>query len=214
MTPYGLATARLVVRVYEPRDAPALQEVVAAEREHLLPWLTWAAAEPQTIDEKLELIRRFRGQVDLGADLTLGIFDAEGGALLGGTGLHPRIGPGAREIGYWIRAGAQGRGYVSEAVRGLVRLGFEHLGLRKLEIRVNPANERSSHVPRALGFHLDGVLRSLLPGVRPSDPWADAEVWSLLEGEFRERSAAFPEIRAWDALERPLRGGRPAPPAR
>ena len=45
--------------------------------------------------------------------------------MLGGMGLHTRVGPRAREIGYWIRKDAEGRGYVTEAVAALTRVGFE-----------------------------------------------------------------------------------------
>ena len=60
-------------------------------------------------------MRIFRGNFDLGKDFVYGIFDATDGSIVGGTGLHPRIGPGACEIGYWIRKEAVGRGFATEA---------------------------------------------------------------------------------------------------
>jgi hypothetical protein len=58
----------VVARCWEPRDAPLLKEAVDSSIDHLLPWMPWAAGEPQTLDEKVRLLRRFRGQFDLGQD--------------------------------------------------------------------------------------------------------------------------------------------------
>ena len=37
--PYRIETGRLVLRCYEPDDAPLLKEAVDASIEHLLPWM-------------------------------------------------------------------------------------------------------------------------------------------------------------------------------
>ncbi|HLW59339.1 MAG TPA: GNAT family N-acetyltransferase [bacterium] len=62
------------------------------------------------------------------------------------------------EIGYWIRAAAQGRGYVAEAVRVLVRFAFEALGANRVEIRTGGGNARSRKVAEA--WVCEGTLRA------------------------------------------------------
>ena len=99
-------TPRLVLRCWDPRDAPLLKDAIDSSLNHLRPWMPWARHEPQTLAQKVELLREFRGQFDLGADSIYGIFDAGEERVLGGTGLHPRIGTGGLEIGYWIRVSA------------------------------------------------------------------------------------------------------------
>ena len=47
MPPYRIVTERLVLRTWEPRDAPLLKEAVDSSIDHLLPWMPWAAHEPQ-----------------------------------------------------------------------------------------------------------------------------------------------------------------------
>jgi RimJ/RimL family protein N-acetyltransferase len=80
---------------------------------------------------------------------------------VGGSGLHridwsvPRF-----EIGYWCRTGFAGHGYITEAVRGITRLAFDHLGARRLEIRSDPLNRRSASVAERVGFRLEGELRN------------------------------------------------------
>src|SRR5512133_3083266 len=113
--PYRLVTERLVLRCWEPRDAPLLKDAVDSSIEHLRPWMPWVVHEPQTVEEKVELLRGFRGRFDLGQDFIYGIFDRDESEVAGGTGLHTRIGEDAFEIGYWIAAGQAGKGLGTEA---------------------------------------------------------------------------------------------------
>jgi RimJ/RimL family protein N-acetyltransferase len=75
------------------------------------------------------------------------------------------------EIGYWVRTGFEGRGYVTEAAAALERLAFEQLAARRVEIRMNDRNERSWRVAERLGFALEGIQRrdSLDPSGAPRD---------------------------------------------
>ena len=75
--PYRIETERLVIRCYEPRDAPLLKDAVDSSLEHLRPWMPWAYQEPQTLDEKLVLIKHFRANFDSGDNFTCGIFNAD-----------------------------------------------------------------------------------------------------------------------------------------
>jgi RimJ/RimL family protein N-acetyltransferase len=151
---YRIVTQRLVVRCWEPHDAPLLKEAIDSSLEHLRAWMPWARHEPQALAEKVELLREFRGQFDLGADSIYAIFDAAETCVLGGTGLHPRIGPGGLEIGYWIRADAVGCGYATESTAALTRIAFEVADVDRVEIRCAPANHASAAIPPKLGYAL------------------------------------------------------------
>lgn len=67
---------------------------------------------------------------------------------------------GRAEIGYWMSAGARGRGLASGAVRALARYAFTAIGMRRLELRIDPRNVASVGVAVRAGFELEGVLRS------------------------------------------------------
>ena len=151
---YRIVTPRLVVRCWEPRDAPRLKEAIDSSLDHLRPWMPWAQHEPQTLAEKVELLREFRGQFDLGANAVYAIFDAADERVLGGSGLHPRIGPGALEIGYWIRADAVGQGYATESTAALTRVAFEVADVERVEIHCAPENDASAAIPPKLGYAL------------------------------------------------------------
>jgi len=156
--PYRIETARVVARCWQPTDAAALKEALDPSVEHLRPWLPWAYEEPKPLAEKVELLRSFRGLFDLDQDHIYGIFERDESRVLGGTGLHTRLTDDAREIGYWIRQDAEGHGYITETVSALARVGFELVGLSRIEIRCHPDNHRSAAVPRRLGFrHVETV---------------------------------------------------------
>jgi RimJ/RimL family protein N-acetyltransferase len=157
---YKIETARLIIRCYAPEDAAKLQASINNSTQHLLPWIPWAQEEPQEIDWMAKFIRQFRGQFDLGQDAVYGIFDKEEKEILGGTGLHNRVGKDAREIGYWINVDHIGKGYATEAVRALIKVGFEIEGLQRIEIHCSPDNTRSCNIPQKLGFTHENTIKS------------------------------------------------------
>jgi len=181
--PYRIETERLVIRCYEPEDAPLLKAAVDASLDHLRPWMPWARAEPQSLDEKVELCRSFRGQFDLDQNYVYGIFTPDETEQLGGSGFHKRAHEGALEIGYWVAAGAVGRGIATEVTAVQVRVGFEVCGLDRIDIQVEPRNERSLAIPRKLGFREEGTLRRRLDPDGEDEPRRDAVVFSMLREE-------------------------------
>jgi RimJ/RimL family protein N-acetyltransferase len=151
--------------------------------------------EPQSLREKVELLRQFRGNFDLGHDFVYGIFDRDETEAVGGTGLHTRIGPEAYEIGYWIRASRAGEGLGREATAALTRVTFELTDVERIEIRCDPANERSRAIPRKLGYTEEATLRRRLhyPGPR------DMVVYSLFREDFASSPAVHTAVEAYDA---------------
>jgi RimJ/RimL family protein N-acetyltransferase len=192
---------RVVARCWEPSDAPALKEAVDSSIDHLLPWMPWAAEEPQTIDEKVQLLRRFRGQFDLGQDFVYGLFSRDESEVVGGSGFHRRVGDDAFEIGYWIRASREGQGLVTESTAALTRAGFEVDEVDRIEIHTEPANERSMRIPLKLGYREEARLRRRLYAAPGGEP-RDTVVFTLFRDEFPGTPAAGAELEAYDPLGR------------
>ena len=87
-----------VLRCWEPGDAALLKDAVDSSLDHLREWMPWAHDEPQSLDEKVELLRLFRGNFDLGKDFVYGIFSPDESEALGGAGLaHARRGRCVRD---------------------------------------------------------------------------------------------------------------------
>lgn len=199
---YRIQTPRLVLRCWQPADAPLLADAITASLDHLRPWMPWVHAEPEGLEAKVQRLRGFRAKFDTDADYVYGIFSADERQVIGGTGLHPRIGEGALEIGYWIGARHVGQGYATEATAALTRAAFQIHGVERMEIRCDPANERSASVPRKLGYTLDATLRASVRGI--GGAMRDTLVWSLLRGEYPGSPSAAAPLQASDAAGRAL----------
>ncbi|HEX2190284.1 MAG TPA: GNAT family protein [Longimicrobiaceae bacterium] len=196
---YRVHTPRLVLRCWDPVDAPLLQEAVEANVAHLRPWMPWAGEEPKGLDARVEDLRRFRGHFDLGIDFTYAVLDRDEARVLGGTGLHLRAGE-RLEIGYWIHVDHVGRGLATEAAAALTRVAFEVERVGRVEIRCDPRNVRSAAVPARLGYRHEATLRG--DALAPDGSPRDTQVWGLLADEYRASPACAAPIEAFDAAGR------------
>jgi RimJ/RimL family protein N-acetyltransferase len=198
---YRIETARLVVRCYEPGDAQLLADTVAENVDHLKRWMPWAHAEPEPFEVKVARVKRFRGMFDLQQDYIYGIFNKEGTRLLGGTGLHTRLGEDELEIGYWMHKDFINQGLVTESTAALIKVAFEIIHIHRVEIHCDPGNFASASIPRKLGFTHEGTLRAKTPFL---DRWSDSMIWGLLDSEYKDSPSSRADIRVYDARGIPL----------
>ncbi len=199
---YTVQTEHAVLRCWSPSDAGLALRAIEANLEHLRPWMEWAKRYPMNEAQQAGQLRRMRGLFDLGQDFAYGVFSRDGAEVLGGTGLHPRVGEGALEIGYWMSARHTGRGLATEAAGALTRVAFEVEGVRRVEIHCDPRNLRSAEVARRLGFVHEGTLRQRL--VAPDGVLRDVMIWTLLSEEYRASPAAATRVEAFDVLGKKL----------
>jgi RimJ/RimL family protein N-acetyltransferase len=191
-----------VLRCWEPRDAQLLADAIDSSLDHLRPWMPWAHDEPRSLDDRIALLRGFRGRFDLGEDFVYGVFSPDETEVLGGSGLHTRAGEEALEIGYWLRASAVGRGYARETTAALTTVAFRVCGVDRVDILVDPANEASLRIPRALGYVEEATLRRRLPAVTGEAP-RDAVLFALFADEL-DRMPVPSSLEAFDALGRAI----------
>jgi RimJ/RimL family protein N-acetyltransferase len=194
---YKIVTDRLVIRCYQPEDASLLKTTIDESLDHLLPWMVWAKHEPEPVEIKMDRLRKYRGQFDLGVDYTFGIFDKEEQNLIGSTGLHNRRGETAREIGYWIGAKYIKQGFATENVRALVKIGFEIEQLERIEIRCAPDNIASRSVPKKLGFIHEATLRDRVTA--PDGNPSDIMIWSLFKDDYLKSDLVNFNLKAFGA---------------
>ncbi len=141
---------------------------------------------PPTAEEYEELVRRGAARWLAREDLWLMLIRKSDGRWIGGSGLHridwdvPRF-----EIGYWVRASEEGKGYITEAVHAISAFAFEPLRAERVEIRCDALNTRSAAVARRCGYTLEATLRHDCR--TPDGDLRDTLIFAMLRQEWQVR---------------------------
>ncbi|HUY21825.1 MAG TPA: GNAT family protein [Acidimicrobiales bacterium] len=144
----GLVLARLTAD-----DAPTVSAAAVESLDHLRPWMPWATPEGTSLEAQRERLLGPASAWTPGSDYGYGMFLPDG-RLVGGIGLHRRIGRSALEIGYWVHVDHTRRGIAAAAAAALTAAGFALRGIERMEIHCDEANVASAAVPRRLGYRL------------------------------------------------------------
>ncbi len=140
----------VTLRRHHEDDLDALLEAVTESAGHLRPWMPWAVNYGRESAQEF-LAGSVQGW-DEGTVFNYAITTTGAGALAGGIGLMPRIGPGGLEIGYWVHRAYTRRGLATVASAALVEQAFRLPGVDRVEIVHDELNVASGGIPRKLGF--------------------------------------------------------------
>jgi len=195
---YRIESDCLVIRCYNPKDALYLQKAVQESVEHLRPWMPWVKDEHKELKVKIERLRLFRADFDLNKNYVYGVFDPNETELVGGTGLHPRVGSNAFEIGYWIHVNHVNKGYATEISVALTKVAFEIESVNRVELHCDPNNIRSAAIPKKLGYVYEATLRKRCENIE-GEP-IDSMIWSILREDYLKSPAAKANIVAYDVF--------------
>jgi len=88
-------------------------------------------------------------------------------------------------LGYFIGAPYAGRGYMTEAIRLMLRHAFTNLKLHRLEANIQPGNVASAALVKSAGFVLEGYSRRYL---KICGRWRDHERWAILAEDWKTNS--------------------------
>jgi len=200
---YRIETPRLILEAGSPARAEAMKRCIDESLDHLREWLSWAALEPTSLEQKIEKLRGFRAAFDRGEHFPYHVIAKDNpDEVVGGAGLMARVGARALEIGYWIARAHLGQGYAQEASAALTRVAVEVHDCLRVEIHCDPANAKSANVARKLGYTHDATLRKRL--LEPDGTLRDTMVWSILAEEISRSPVARVDYRAFDAAGRPI----------
>ena len=145
----NLITERLILRPWEESDAESLYEY--AKDPQVGPIAGWP---PHTsVENSRDIIKSV-----LAVNETYAICKRQDNRAIGSIGLmrgeqsNLDIPEDEGEIGYWIGVPFWGQGYVPEAVRELIRHGFEDLKLNRIWCGYFEGNDKSKRVQEKCGF--------------------------------------------------------------
>ena len=160
-----LETERLILRPWEESDAEELYKY--ASHPDVGPMAGWAVHT--SVENSREVIRDV-----LSAPGTYAVVLRETGLPVGSVGLmhgkasHIGLPDGEGEIGYWIGVPYWGQGLIPEAVRELMRYGFEQLALDRIWCGYYDGNLKSKRVQEKCGFrchHTSENVPCAIPGL-------------------------------------------------
>ena len=156
--PKEIKGKRIELKTVEPTFANALMifEIVKNSRDHLLPWLDWAASDK--VEDTFAFLQTIKESREKKMKYDFGIF--KDGKYIGNAGIF-NISEKTRsaEIGYWLDKAYAGQGYVSEALKLLEKEAFGNYGINRIVIKCDTRNTPSANVARRNGYTLEGTLR-------------------------------------------------------
>jgi ribosomal-protein-serine acetyltransferase len=155
-----LQPPKYTVRRFQPTDAPSFYAAVRESIADLTYWMPCCSKEYAPSDAEAWM-QTTSDMWATGAEYPMGIFDANTGAVVGGTGVNHinrayRIG----NIGYWVSSTYTEQGVASFAAQQAAVHGFKELGLTRLEIVVLTHNKASQRVAEKIGAKLECEARS------------------------------------------------------
>lgn len=105
------------------------------------------------------------------------------GEAVGGLSWHSRdLKNGSFSFGVIVRAPHRGRGYAPDAIRILLRYGFDEQRYHKCNSACISTNEASMRLHARLGFRLEGTRRET---IYYDGRYHDEALWGLTVDEFR-----------------------------
>ena len=150
-----LAAGPIELRRWRTEHVDQIMAAVAKSLPELDLWMPWAQTMP-SVEDELAVLEAAESAFNADRDWNYSLFEMKSDQLVGCAGLHPRPGPGAVEIGYWVRSDRTGRGYATAAAQALTEAAFGYLpDVNRAEIHMDQANAASAAIPPTLGYRLD-----------------------------------------------------------
>lgn len=159
-------------------DAPTLVELLRANRDFMAPWEPLRGEDFFTVDRQRDIIRTDLAEHERGAKQPHVIID-ESGRIVGRITLNGivRCAFQSCSVGYWVSAADNGRGFATAAVRDIVRVAFEDLGLHRVQAEILLHNVGSRRVLERNGFVQFGMAPTYL---KIAGEWQDMAIYQAV----------------------------------
>lgn len=177
-----IETPRLILRRFREDDADAILDLYG--RPEVVRYLYSEPMKPEGLGESVERRLR-RPQLEAEGDmLELAAELRATGQFVGAMTFFYRSTAHSRgEIGYTIAPRFAGLGLATEGARALLRLGFEVLGLHRMEGQCDARNLASARVMERIGMRREAHF---LENEFVKGEWTDAFVFAMLEDEWTQ----------------------------
>jgi ribosomal-protein-alanine N-acetyltransferase len=157
-------------------DLEEFLSLVSASRRLHRPWIY----PPSTEQAVHAYIERTSSERFLGCLICL----RETGAIVGGANISEIVRGVFQSayLGFYGHMAYSGRGLMREGLSLVLRYAFRKVKLHRIEANVQPENNRSLALVRALGFQREGFSPKYL---KIGGRWQDHERWALLADNYK-----------------------------
>lgn len=160
-----LTSARVILRLAEPADVPALLRFHIANADHLAPTAPLRPANFLTEQYWHDAVARDREAFARGSSARFTLFArADPETVIGAFNLNNIVRGAAHygDLGFALGAAHEGQGLMEEAARAGIAFAFTDLRLHRIKACYLPSNVRSGRLLRRLGFVIEGYARHYL----------------------------------------------------
>jgi RimJ/RimL family protein N-acetyltransferase len=159
--PTQFETERLMLRCYAAGDGKWYYDMSLRNKDHLRQFESMNAVMKIQSEEAAEIVVRDFANAWTARDcFFLGVFEKKTAQFVAQIFIGPiNWDLPEFEIGYFVDKDVEGRGFVSEAVRGTIRFIFEHLNAERIRLECDDTNLRSCKVAERCGFVEEGHIR-------------------------------------------------------
>jgi aminoglycoside 6'-N-acetyltransferase len=159
--PTHFETERLLLRWLRPGDGALYYAVGQRNRAHLARYESENMIMSIGSEQEAEtMVRELQAEWVARKCFVLAAFERAAGEFVAQIYVGPVNWDLAEfEVGYFVDVDHEGRGYVTEAVRGTLGFLFEHLRAHRVSLRCDETNVRSRRVAEKCGMLLEGHLR-------------------------------------------------------
>jgi ribosomal-protein-alanine N-acetyltransferase len=178
--PPVLVSQRLLLRMGEPDDIPAILQYYRINKAYLEPFEPQRPDNFYTVEFWEAALQARKKDFHTGNSIRLFIFDqTKPAAVIGTINLNNIIRGAfhAANLGYGLAAQKQGQGFMTEAGHRLITYAFKDLNLHRIMASYMPHNQRSANVLKRLGFEIEGTAREYL---FINGKWQDHVMTSLI----------------------------------
>jgi ribosomal-protein-alanine N-acetyltransferase len=180
-----VTTDRLILRIGDLSDIDSELNFYRENEDHLGPWFPDSGRMHLSRTTMEQFVPEFRKRAMHDQGYRFQITRRTEPKKYAGVLSLSRVQRGPEQsviLGYGIAKSLEGQGYMSEAVRAVIKFAFEDLDLHRIEASYAPTNERSGALLKACGFAVEGTVRGSL---LINGNWCDHILTSLLNPNWR-----------------------------
>jgi RimJ/RimL family protein N-acetyltransferase len=176
-------TERLLLRVFTPDD---LEPFMAMHSDpEIVRYVPYPPLTREKAEERLQAIATMTAIDDDAQQLRFAVVLPDTDELIGDVSIwcsqNDRL---QAEIGYVFNPRFHGRGYATEAVTELLRIGFEDAGLHRITANADARNAASVRVMERIGMRREAHF---VQAAYENGEWVDEVEYAILAEEWQNR---------------------------